>query len=132
MKDRIYQDARRKVKSKKAFFVHLAVYLSVGLFFFLINMATFEGEYWFFFPLLPWGVAVSIQYLVTFGFPGSGALSQEWEEREFQKELFKRGYAPEEHLKLPNGETEEAQEERLDLKEPVKVKEKIWDENELV
>jgi len=89
--DQQYKAAQKRVKQKKGFFVHFAVYLSVGLFFFLMNLATFEGDWWFFFPLLPWGMGLGIHYLITFGFPGSGVLSREWEEKELQKNWINAG-----------------------------------------
>jgi hypothetical protein len=80
--------ARSRVKKKKVFFVHLGVFLSVGLFFFLINLLTYDGEFWFFFPMLPWGVGLAIHYISVFGLPGTDILTQEWEKRELEKEMF--------------------------------------------
>ncbi len=126
--DQQYRAARKRVKQKKGFFVHFAVYLSVGLFFFLMNLATFDGEWWFFFPLLPWGVGLGIHYLVTFGFPGSGVLSREWEDKEMQKELRQRGLTQRHSQELPAPD----EEEHFDLDQPQKVRQKQWDEDEIV
>ncbi len=80
--------ARSRVKKKKGFFVHLGVFLSVGLFFLLINLLTYDGEFWFFFPMLPWGVGLAIHYIAVFGIPGTDILTHEWEKRELEKEMF--------------------------------------------
>lgn len=130
MKDRAYKSARRQVKKKKGFYVHFAVYLSVGAFFLLLNLLTFEGDWWFFFPLLPWGIGLGIHYLTVFGFPGTDILTEEWEKRELDKELYKRGY--DSRKALPSESSEYPDE--LDLSEPRKVKERkqSWEEDDIV
>lgn len=132
MKETTYRDARKRVKKKKGFYVHLAVFLSVGLFFLLMNIATFEGELWFFFPLLPWGVGLAIHYLTVFGFPGSGILTREWEEREMQRELYKRGYPAEEEGALPLPDNTEEELKLDEAPRKLKEKRKSWDEDEIV
>lgn len=130
MKEDIYREARKQVKKKKGFYVHLAVYLSVGLFFLLLNLATFEGDWWFFFPLLPWGVGLSIHYLSVFGIPGTDILTKDWEKREMERELRKRGQLPSDRSALPP--EKRVDEEGLELKTPEKLKEKRWDEDDIV
>lgn len=85
----ILRKAKKRVKARKGFYGHLSAYVSVGLFFLLMNIATWgdSHEWWFFFPMLPWGVGLLIHYLSVFGFPGSGALSDAWEEREMEKAI---------------------------------------------
>ena len=90
MSDPVLRLAKKRVKQKKGFYVHLSTFIATGFFFLALNMATmdpWDPELWFFFPLLPWSVGVIIHYLVTFGFPGSGALSAEWEEKQLKKEM---------------------------------------------
>ena len=90
MSDPVLRLAKKRVKQKRGFFVHLSTFIATGFFFFALNMATmdpWDPELWFFFPLLPWSVGVIIHYLVTFGFPGNGALSAEWEEKQLKKEV---------------------------------------------
>lgn len=79
--------AQKKVKAKKGFFTHLSVYLSVGIFFLLLNVLTYSGDWWFFFPLLPWMVGLLIHYFTIFGVPGTEILTEGWEERELEKEV---------------------------------------------
>jgi hypothetical protein len=128
MTDREFRAARKQVKKKKGFFIHLAVFLSTALFFFLMNVATSPGDWWWFFPMLPWGIGLAIHYLVVFGFPGSGVLSREWEEKEMQKELRQRGLAQSYQQELPAP----GEEDLLDLDQPQKVRQKQWDEDEIV
>ena len=118
--ERLYKAAQKRVEDKKGFYTHLAVYFSVGAFFLFMNILNWEGEWWFFFPLLPWGIAISIHYLSVFGFPINKILSADWEEQELQKEM----------KRLKKGTKKEVEELKLkDLKkDPVK----RWDEEDLV
>lgn len=113
--------ARRRVKKKKGFYIHLAVYILVNLFIFLVsfpdNFINFD-----FGPALPWGIGLAFHYLGVFGFPGSGILTREWEEKEYEKELRKMNKRPE--LPKPNAE----EKEELELKEL----RKNWNDKDLV
>ncbi len=70
MEDYIYRKARKRVKQKKGFFIHFSVYIAVGVFFLTMNLVTDPWDLWFFYPLLPWGVALLIHYFSIFGLPG--------------------------------------------------------------
>ena len=90
MNEQIVHQAQKRVKQKKGFYKHLAAFIGVGFFFFAMNIFTLfeEGpEIWFFFPLLPWSIGLIIHYFNVFGFPGTGALTPEWEEKQVQKEI---------------------------------------------
>ena len=84
--EEIYRTAQKRVKKKKGFYIHFGVYLAMGCFFFVMNLVEFDGEIWFFMPMIPWGVSIMIHYFAVFGLPG-GAMSKEWEEAEMAKEL---------------------------------------------
>lgn len=88
MEDKIYEMARKRVAEKKGFYRHFSVYLAVGAFFFIMNVLTYYDSYewWFFFPMIPWGAGLAIHYFSVFGLPG-GHLSREWEERELRREM---------------------------------------------
>jgi len=47
---------------------------------FVINWVT-PGNWWFYWPLVGWGVGLAIHALVVFVFGGSGPWGQDWEER---------------------------------------------------
>lgn len=107
MTDPVLSAAQKRVKKKKQFYAHLAAFIGVGFFFFAINLATLadgDFELWFFFPMLPWSIGLIIHYLVTFGFPGTGILTPEWEEKQLAKEIQeirkKTGYVPEKQDEL--------------------------------
>jgi len=124
--EKIYKKAKKKVKAKKGFYMHLGIYLVMGAFFFTMNMVEWDGEYWFFMPMLPWGISIAIHYLSVFGLPG-GKLSAEWEEEELEKELNRQrriqGVTRPEPLELPDDE--------LELKEFKKLR-KEWDDKDFV
>ncbi len=125
MKQDAYKKARKRVKAKKGFFGHLSAYIAVGLFFFFINVADGLHDVWFFYPILPWGIALTIHYFAVFGLPGTDVMTKEWEDREMAKELRRYGYEPEDMERnedyLPEDylpEEEELEEdEELDLRE---------------
>ena len=121
-----YKEAKKRVKAKKEFFEHLSTYLVMGGFFFFLNALTSFGNWWFFWPMLGWGIGVMFHYISVFGVPGVGQLDKEWEKRALEKEL----------ERLTDTSTNR-EEERLDLdtleKEvKKKVAEKRWKDEDLV
>jgi len=120
--DHQYKQAKKIVKKKKEFYNHLAIYMVMFAFFFLINLATLDYnyiEFWFFFPMLPWGIGLAIHYLTVFGIPGKEKiLSKEWEEREIQKEMQKLGgEVDEDYLDLNDQKILERRKDPLDWKD---------------
>jgi hypothetical protein len=88
-----YQRAKRHVAALRAFYLHLAVYVLVNVFLFLINILTSPRSLWFYWPLLGWGIAIVAQAVSVFGFGGRGWLGQDWEERKV-RELMDRESKP--------------------------------------
>ncbi len=126
----IYKTAKKIVEKKKGFYKHLSAYIAVTFFFIAMNLLTFgeEPQLWFFYPVLPWGIGLIIHYLSVFGFPGSKALSPEWEEEQVAREILrlrqKQGYYAE------KGDAE--QEDSLELKELRREKQGKWEDEDLV
>jgi hypothetical protein len=124
--EEIYRKAKKKVRAKKGFYSHLGVYFTLFLFFFIMNILNYDGDLWFFYPMLPWGLSIAIHYLSVFGLPG-GKMSSKWEEEEMEKEMNRqrriRGAAPSEPLALP--------EDELELREFKKLR-KEWDDQDFV
>ncbi len=122
----IYREARRRVRQKAKFFKHLYTYvIVVGLMFFL---TLFRGRPFAFVPVaLFWGIAILFHYLKVFGIPGTGILSQEWEEEETEREVRR--------IKGILGKEEEPDEPDMELPdEEMKLKElrKDYDDSEFV
>lgn len=127
MTDPIVAAARTRVKKKKGFYKHLAAFIGVGFFFFAMNMVTMsDGDYelWFFFPMLPWSVGLIIHYLTIFGFPGSGALTPEWEEKQLEKEI--------RELRRKAGYTSHTSSDELELRNLTKEESSKWDSEDFV
>jgi hypothetical protein len=89
--DDVYRAAKRQVQALRAFYVHLATYLVVNLALFLIDAVTSPGYWWFYWPLLGWGIAVLINALslVTTGIFGKG-----WEARKVREIMAKHRPGP--------------------------------------
>ncbi len=52
----------QKIRSKVVFNNHMYIYLGVIIFLFLINLFTYDGDIWFHFPALAWGLIVFIHW----------------------------------------------------------------------
>ncbi len=98
----------------------------MSVFFFLLNMVTAPGSWWFYWPILGWGFGVVFHYLDTFGVPGVGTLSKEWEERAIQEEVRR--------LEGHNSPTRPGYDEyeELELRDLDPQKRKNWSEDDLV
>ena len=103
----ILEAAQKKVKKKKGFYWHLAVYIAMGIFFAIITAASAShpGET----PLvalIPWGVGLFIHYVAVFGIPFLNVLGDDWERRELEKEIdaLKWKKHEEENMLLPEPE----------------------------
>lgn len=77
-----YQRARSRVEQLKGFYTHLTVFVLVNTFLFLLNLFS-GGGWWFYWPLLGWGIGIVAHALSVFA--GSGGLTQEWEERKIRE-----------------------------------------------
>ena len=104
-----YKEARKRVKIKQEFYRHLGTYFVMSLFFFLLNAVTSFGNWWFYWPMLGWGLAVLFHYVDVFGVPGVDPMSAEWEERQIREEM-KRLNVGEGHRRRQAGD------DRLELK----------------
>ena len=77
-----YQRVKTRVEELKGFYAHLTVYLLVNLGLFVIDFASGSG-WWFYWPLVGWGVAVAIHAVFVFGI--EGPLGRGWEERKIRQ-----------------------------------------------
>lgn len=126
MIDKEYESARKRVKKKKEFYSHLGSYIAVGSFFFLLNIVTSPGDWWFYFPMLGWGIGLVIHYFSVFGIPG--VMSSDWEEKALEEEMERIRRIQEKSKPI------EKEEDSLELKDlqKEKVRSKKWDETDLV
>jgi hypothetical protein len=66
------------VQALKGFYTHATAYVVVNIALFVINLVT-GGGWWFYWPLIGWGIGLGVHALNVFGL--SGRLGQDWEER---------------------------------------------------
>ncbi|MCS7116737.1 MAG: 2TM domain-containing protein [Nitrososphaerota archaeon] len=67
----------RMEKARRAFTVHLMVYIIVNIMLITINLMYTPETIWFFYPLLGWGIGIAIHY-----YAGVVHLPKELEEEE--------------------------------------------------
>jgi len=80
-----YQQARERVKEEKGFFIHLISYLLVNAFFILLDVFTSRGHFWFFWPMIGWGIGLGFHWMGVFG--KDMIFGKSWEEKRIQKHL---------------------------------------------
>ncbi len=78
-----YRRAKARVEEIRGFYIHLTVYLMVNLGLFLINLATSPHTWWFYWPLLGWGIGVLSHGIAIFGL--GGYLGKDWEDRKIKE-----------------------------------------------
>ena len=78
-----YERARKRVEDIKGFYTHLVVYVLVNLGLFILNLVTERGQYWFFFPLIGWGIGLVAHGVSVFG-PG-WFWGPDWEDRKIKE-----------------------------------------------
>jgi hypothetical protein len=81
---RRYERAHARVQAVKGFYVHAMAFVVVNVALFAIN-ALVGGGWWFYWPLIGWGIGLGLHAFGVFGFGGNGPLGREWEERKIQE-----------------------------------------------
>lgn len=77
------KQAREHVKELRDYYTHLIIYFTVNFFLFVVDYATGNG-WWFYFPLLAWGIGIVAHTISVFGF------GHAWEEKKVQELLKKK------------------------------------------
>jgi heme/copper-type cytochrome/quinol oxidase subunit 1 len=90
--DEALEEARRYVRRKRIFFAVVAIWLVLSLMWFLIDLSDDSSSWWFYWPMLGTGIGVAITGIVLLGV--GGLLGAEWERREIDKYLRRRGNEP--------------------------------------
>ncbi len=83
MADEKYEKAKKRVEEIKGFYSHLIVYIVVNILLFIINLVSSPGIWWFYWPLLGWGIGVFFHAMGVFvfsRFPG-----KKWEDRKIKE-----------------------------------------------
>ncbi len=85
-----YKKAHREIskeEEKRDFLVHLVVYVLVNTMLIVINLIYSPDVIWFFYPLIGWGIGISMHYL--FGV--------RWKEKELEEKEAKAEYRAKEY-----------------------------------
>jgi 2TM domain len=85
-------EARRHVRRKRIFYIVLGIWIALSLMWFAIDMADDSSSVWFYWPMLGTGLGVAITGIVLLGV--GGLFGVEWERREIDKYLRRRGNQP--------------------------------------
>ena len=81
-----YQRASKRVNDLKGFYSNLISYCLVIPFLIFINLRFSSAYYWFWWPMLGWGVGLILNAIKVFG------ISSNWEEKQIQKILDREKY----------------------------------------
>ncbi|MEM1326546.1 MAG: 2TM domain-containing protein [Bacteroidota bacterium] len=79
-----YKLARQRVKEKQKFKKGLATYIIMSIFFFLLNVFTNPGHWWFIYPVLGWGIGIASHYYKAYVAPREEDKAMEEEMRRLQ------------------------------------------------
>jgi hypothetical protein len=90
--DAAREEARRHVRRKRIFYTVLGIWIALSLMWFTIDMTDDSSSVWFYWPMLGTGIGVAITGLVLLGI--GGPLGADWERREIDKYLRRRGNEP--------------------------------------
>jgi 2TM domain-containing protein len=90
--DEAREEARRYVRRKRIFYTVLGVWLALSLMWFAIDLLDDSSSFWFYWPMLGTGIGVAITGIVLLGI--GGLFGADWERRETEKYLRRRGSEP--------------------------------------
>lgn len=86
------EEARRYVRRKRIFHMVLGIWIALSLMWFAIDLLDDSSSFWFYWPMLGTGFGVAIVGVVLLGI--GGLFGPEWERREVDKYLRRRGDEP--------------------------------------
>ncbi len=79
-----YERARARVQALKGFYIHTSAFAVVNIALLVINVLV-GGGWWFYWPLVGWGIGLVVHALAVFGFGGGGPWGRDWEERKMRE-----------------------------------------------
>lgn len=78
----LYDRARARVEAKLGLYIHLAVYVIVGVLLVAIDVSTSPGYAWAQWPLMGWGIGLLFHALSVFTVRGRSAFTERMIENE--------------------------------------------------
>lgn len=125
MEKDIYKKAKERVKKKKAFHKQLTSFFVWGVVLLFINVFWARGYFWSLWVILFWGLAVLKQAVDVYGLPWK---SEDWEEKEIQKEVKRMKNLDKGQDKSDFPEMKQKEEEKSEEESP----DKSWNDRDLV
>lgn len=80
--DERYLRAKKRVENLKGYYMHLFMYVLINAVLVIINLITYDGVWWFFYPLGGWGIGIIAHSISTFS---SGKFGAAWEEKKIRQ-----------------------------------------------
>ena len=81
--------AKKKVEAKMAFYICAIVFFFVTMILLMLSSYLPSISFWLRLPIPIFIMVLGILYLSAFGFPTNGALSNEWQEEEIEREILR-------------------------------------------
>jgi hypothetical protein len=78
-----YKKASKKVEEIKGFYSHLIAYIFIIVLITIVNLKYSPGYYWFFYPMIGWGIGLFFHGVGVFG--SDYILGRNWEERKMKQ-----------------------------------------------
>lgn len=125
MYEELHKKAKKKVETKMSFYICSIVFFFVTIVLLMLGSYLPQISFWLKLPIPLFIMVLIILYLYAFGLPSSGALSEEWQEEEIEKEMIRLYRQKKSQLPPPE---ELSETERLELKELERLREEgDWD-----
>jgi hypothetical protein len=84
-----HEEAKKRVRDIKDFYIHAMVYVTVNILLVVVYFLSLIGDkeidlfFWPIFPMIGWGIGLAFHGLSTFVFDGDAL--KEWEEKKIQE-----------------------------------------------
>lgn len=82
-----YKRAQKRVAAKLGFYIHLTVYLIVGIGLISVNLNSASEYLWVKWPLIGWGIGILLHALSVFVFYGKTLVTDKMIEKEMEREM---------------------------------------------
>jgi hypothetical protein len=86
------EEARRYVRRKRILFTIVGIWLALSVMWLTIDLRDDSSSFWFYWPMFGTGIAVAITAIALLGI--GGLFGVDWERREIDKYLRRRGNDP--------------------------------------
>ena len=123
MYEEMRKKAKKKVQAKMGFYICTIVFSFTTVLLLMLSIYLPSISFWLRLPIPVFIMVLGVLYLSAFGLPSTGALSEDWQEEEIEKEMIKIYRQKKSQLST---QEELSETEILELKELERLKKK-WD-----